>query len=863
MALFGFAAGASAQDDSGRSVSNGGRADSHIATMPVVQTARILSNISLDGVLDDAAWLAAPAATNFIQTEPREGQPATERTEVRIVYDDDALYVGARMHDSNGSVRKRLGRRDSFLWDSDWLYVSLDSYHDHINAYQVSVNPAGVKRDAITTGEGGFRDDASWDAVWDVAVSVDAQGWTVEMRIPFSQLRFSPTDVQTWGIQLGRRIIGKEENVVLSYTPKSMRGGPARYGHLVGLQGIRPGKRAEILPYVATRAEYLNVDAANPFRSGNDYFASTGLDVKYRVTSSMTLDATVNPDFGQVEVDPAVINLSAFETSFDEKRPFFVEGSDIFRFGEMRMFYSRRVGRAPQGGIPGDAAFSDRPDASTILGAAKLTGQTEGGWRIGALTALTSRESAPFRTTAGLDDEVVVEPMTGYVVTRLEKTFRSGQSSIGGIFTGLRREQGDSALDAFLRSSAYSGGLDFSHEFLDRTWQVNGYLAASHVAGSAPALIRTQRSSARYYQRPDADYLAVDSAATSLGGYAGRFVVRKIAGLHWRGEANVSATSPGFEINDLGFQTGVDRVGSDLNVTYVENRPGSVFRNYRINLRNSRDWNYGWDVIGGRSNLSLHGQLTNFWGGSLSFTRRWESYDDRLTRGGPIALEPAGWQADFNLNSDGRKKVSGRFNGEYGQSDRGGWNRRLSLNMSLRPAENWTISAGPSLRQSYTPAQYVFSANDAAALETFGRRYVFAPLRQTTVSMETRLNVNFTPTLSLDVFTQPFIASGDFGEGRQLRAPRTYEFDPYAGSIGDRDFVTRSLRGNAVLRWEWQPGSTLFLVWQQRRAGALSCPVGATDCHGGRFDLSRDARALFSVPPENIFQVKMTYWLNM
>lgn len=838
-------------------------ADEHVAAMPLVHALYTDLAIRLDGRLDEDAWSRVQPATGFIQTEPFDGEPATERTEVRFVYDDDALYIGARMHDSSGDVRQRLGRRDSYLSDSDWLYVHLDSYHDHRTAYQFSVNPAGVKRDVVNSDG---RDDSSWDAVWDVATSVDEGGWTAEIRIPFSQLRFSAADRQMWGIQISRRLVARDEVTVFSWTPKSMRGGPARYGHLAGLEGVEPGKRLELLPYVAMRAEYVTVEQDDPFRSGRDWFAGTGVDLKYRLTPGVTLDATLNPDFGQVEVDPATVNLSAFETSFDEKRPFFVEGADIFRFGELRAFYSRRIGRPPQGGVPDEAEYADRPSASTILGAAKLTGQTTGGWRVGLLTALTAEEHAAFVTAGAERGEAKVEPRTVYGVARVQRTFREGQSNAGGIVTVVRRgSMGD--LDPLLRSSAVVGGIDFSHEFADRTWEVEGYLAGSRVYGSAEALVRTQLSSSRYFQRPDADYIGVDSSRTSLGGYAGRLVLRKTAGLHWRGDANISATSPGLEVNDLGFQTGVDRLGTDLNVTYVENRPGRTFRNWRINLRNSRDWNYGRDAVGGRSHLGFNGEFTNYWGGSIGLTRSWSSYDDRFTRGGPIAFNPAGYQVSFNVSSDGRRALSGRFNAEYGNDEGGGWNQRLSMNVSVRPADNWTVSAGPSMRRSHNAAQYVTTEEDPAADILGGHRYIFAPLDQTTVSMETRINVNFTPDLSLDVFAQPFIATGEYGTATELRAPRTYAFDPYpAIDTGERDFVTRSLRGNAVLRWEWQPGSTLFLVWQQQRRGEYVCSAAddaAGTCRPGRFDFGRDAQALFRARPDNVFQVKMTYWLNL
>jgi hypothetical protein len=853
---------AAAQDENGRGVATGDadRFDAHMAAAPLVRTTRITGGISLDGRLDEPEWQLVPPATGFIQTDPHEGRPATERTEVYVLYTDAALYIGARLWDSTGDVRKRLGRRDSMLMDSDWFSVMLDSYHDHVNAYQFSVNPAGVKRDEITTGQ--WRGDSSWDAVWDVATAIDGEGWTVEMRIPFSQLRFGRDSVQIWGIQFSRRMIAKEENSVLAFTPRSMRGGPSRYGHLVGLEGIRPGKRLEALPYVASRAEYLRVDSDNPYRTGRDWFASTGVDLKYRVTSSLTLDATLNPDFGQVEVDPAVVNLTAFETSFDEKRPFFIEGADIFKFGDVSMFYSRRIGRTPQGGLPAGVRFADRPDATTILGAAKLTGQTAAGWRLGALAAATARETADFIGADGGEDRAVIEPGTGYVVTRADRSLRRGESSVGAVLTAMHRRS-EPGLDALLRSSALAGGVDFSHEFLDRTWVVAGYLAGSRVAGSPAAMVRTQRSSARYFQRPDAAYVSVDSAMTSMDGYAGRLELRKIAGEHWRGEARVSVMSPGFEINDVGFQTGVDRIGTDLNVQYVENRPGSLFRNYRISVRTSREWNYGWDAQGGRVNLGLNGQFANYWGGGINVTQQFPAYDDRLTRGGPMALDPQSTNIDFNLNTDFRRQYTARVSGAWSWNAADGWNRRLSVNGTIRPAENWSVTVGPSVRQSYSPAQYIMTVIDGAATATYGRRYVFAPLDQTTVSMDTRVNVNLTPNLSLEMFAQPFVSSADFGDAVQLRAPRTFAFDPYAGEVADRDFNTRSLRGNAVVRWEWQPGSTLFLVWQQRRSGQFACDDARPGCVRGGFDFARDARAIFAERPENVFMVKMNYWLNL
>lgn len=852
---------------------------------PVVVPARIGGRIVLDGRLDEPEWRLVEPVTRFVQTEPLDGAPASERTEVHVLYDEDALLVGARLHDSSGSVKKRLGRRDTYLTDSDWFYVMLDTHHDHITAVQFSVNPAGVKRDELTSGG---RGDVSWNAVWDAAVTVDSAGWTVEMRIPFSQLRFGSAPVQTWGIQLSRRIHRLQENSVMAHTPRSERGGVARYGHLVPLESLGQGRRFELQPYTLARAEYVEAPEGNPFRTGSDLFGGVGLDVKYRATSSMTLDATINPDFGQVEVDPAVVNLTAFETSFDEKRPFFVEGGDIFSFGagsgeiaRRGIYYSRRIGRAPQGSNRSDARFTDRPDAATILAAAKLSGRTSRGLSVGVLGALTGEEHARWVMADGTTGRNVVEPRTGYMVTRLRQDLRAGQTSVGGIATFVQRDPGDGTLQSLLRDRAITGGLDFTHQFLNRTWSAEGYVTFSHVDGTTDALRRTQLSSARYYARPDAHHLDFDPDITTLHGYAARLEVGKRAGRHWRGEANVSAVSPGYEINDVGFQTTVDRIGTDLSVTYVENTPSRHFRNWRVTLSGTGDWNYGGDVVAARASLNTNLQFSNYWSAGGSVSRSPDTWDDRLTRGGPLARDPGGYNISGNISSDSRRAVTGRLNGSYSRRRSGAWSQNVSVNTTFRPAEFWTLSVGPRVQRSTAMAQYITSIADSLMSATFGRRYIFAELRQTTVSMETRLNLTFSPDLTLELFAQPLASSAEYDVPAQLSAPRTYRFEKFGTDIGsatydddtrawtidpdgpgpagafsvrDGDFVRRSLRGNAVLRWEWRPGSTMFLVWQQRRAGTSE---------DGRFRARRDVQGVFNERADNVFVLKVNYWLNL
>ncbi|HKJ92116.1 MAG TPA: DUF5916 domain-containing protein, partial [Longimicrobiales bacterium] len=483
-------------------------------SLPVVHAVRTTATIHIDGRLDEAAWAAATPYDHFTQIDPDEGRPASQRTVVRILYDDDALYVGTRLYDT-GKVIGRLGRRDMDLGDSDWLGVMLDSYHDHRTAFGFDINPAGVRRDEVKVIE---TDDNSWDPVWDGATTVDDSGWTAEYRIPFSQLRFSSAEVQTWGIQLERVIGRRREYSVSTFIPKREQGGVPKYGHLVGLEGIRPGRRLELMPYSVLRGEYVD-PGLNPYRSNAEQRLSAGLDLKYGVTSNMTVDATINPDFGQVEVDPAVINLGVYETYFQEKRPFFVEGSEIFDFGSGpggALFYTRRIGRTPQ--IAPPTAMADVPAATTILGAAKLSGKTPSGWSVGAVEALTQREVARYRDTGGHDLEMTAEPLTNYLVTRVRRDLRGGASAVGAMFTAVGRSMSEPAAEAQLRSGAYAGGIDFRHEWANRRWALRGSVAGSYILGSRQAITLVQRQSNHYFQRPDATHLAVDTSATSLGG---------------------------------------------------------------------------------------------------------------------------------------------------------------------------------------------------------------------------------------------------------------------------------------------------------------------------------------------------------
>jgi hypothetical protein len=820
------------------------------APLTTSRALRTTAAIRIDGKLDDAPWRSAPVTSDFIQIDPEEGKPSSQRTEVRVIYDDEALYVGVRAFDT-GRVVGRLGRRDMALGDSDWLGVMIDSYHDHRTAFGFDVNPAGVQRDETKTIN---TDDGSWDAVWTVGTSIDSAGWTAEYRIPFSQLRFSPDSVQTWGVQFERLIGRRNEYSVSTYIPKKERGGVPMYGHLEGIERIPAGTRLEVLPYTLGRAEYVD-PRTNPYRGKREYFNSVGLDVRYRAASNLTLNATFNPDFGQVEVDPAVVNLGVYETFFAEKRPFFLEGNEIFDFGlggtsGGQLFYSRRIGRPPTLAAP--TSRSDMPPTTTILGAGKLSGKIAG-WSVGTLAAVTDLEEARFLDAQLVDQRRAAEPRSAYLVSRARRELRGGQSLVGGVLTLVHRDLGDSLLRATFRSGAMTAGVDFRHEWGNRRWAVRGDAALNRIAGDPLALIAVQRSSTHYFQRPDALHLEVDSSATSLVGYSMSANLTKLGGEHWRGDLAAALTSPQYEVNDIGFAVRTDRRDVQGSVTYLQNTPGKILRRWSSNTSVRSEHNYAGEPILTLVASSVSTQTVKYWNFNASVQRQFRSFDDRLTRGGPIAARPAQVNGSVSMSTDGRKPITGDARMSGSRGDQGIWSWTTGMGVGVKTSGRWNLRVGPTFTRAFAPAQYVTSAADASYTPTYGRRYVFAPIAISELGLETRFNVTVTPRLSFESYMQPLLSSGDYGFAKQLVAARTFDFVPYTGAIPNLDFNVRSLRGNAVLRWEWRPGSTLFVAWQQSRSNAGTL---------GNFELSRDGRALQATRPDNIILVKLNWWMT-
>ena len=856
---------------------------------PYVAIAHAAQDIDLDGRLDEPEWQVAQIATGFTQRMPEDGLEPTERTEVRILFDGSALYIGARMYDSDPeAIARRLGRRDSYT-SSDLFWASIDSYHDHRTAFVFAVNPAGVRRDEIATSDN-HHGDMSWDPVWDVATRVDSLGWVAEMRIPFSQIRFATDAELIWGMNFRRDIFRKNEVAWWSWVPNTEQGYVSHFGHVTGLRDIPQPRRLEMLPYtVATSDHREGVDPANPFNDGNQQDVTVGMDLKYGVTSDLTLDATVNPDFGQVEADPAVVNLSAFETYFEERRPFFVEGANLFQFGAgsggfvfgaPQLFYSRRVGRAPSAPAREPGGYVDNPTATRIIGAAKLSGKT-GGWSIGFMDAVTAREHARVQLEDGNYETRPVEPLANYGVVSLRKDLRNGASGIGAMATTVHRSLSDERF-SFLRSAAYSGGMDYFHRFGDNQFALNGSFSASHIRGGPQAIGLAQLSSSRYFQRPDQDYVSVDTTATSMTGYAGSLQLGKVAG-NWLYATDLYAYSPGFEINDAGFETTVDRIFHGIRVNRRWLQPGKVFRRFNVNATFANSWNFGGTRQWTSAYFGLGGQLRNYWQFEVGGNYNLGGLSDKSTRGGPLMESPAGWGTSGFIGTDFRKPVSLAVFADYSQNQYGGAGGGIGTEINLRPTGALTLSLAPSFNTSHAIGMYVTQRRDETAAATYGGRYLFSELDQKSLDLSIRINWALSPDLSIQLWAQPFIATGDYEGFKELEQPRTFDFMQYGvdgsstidldeesnlytvdpdGPNGpaetitfyNPDFSIRSLRSNLVMRWEYMPGSTLFLVWNHGRSGSSSDP---------QFRMGDGIKDLWRDDQQNTFLIKLNYWLNM
>jgi hypothetical protein len=790
----------------------------------------------LDGSANDDVWRQAPAITQFRQFDPVEDGDPRYRTEAKVAYDERYLYVLVRAYDpAPDSIMAFLSRRDQST-QSDGLHLMVDSYNDKRTGFRFSVNPLGVKRDFYISNDG--EEDPSWDGVWDVSTKVDAEGWVAEYRIPFSQLRFPAAAAHTFGFAIWRDVARHSERISWPLYRRTATGFVSQWGEVDGFVGIASPRRLEVLPYS------VSSDAPRPTASGfaRQQNITFGADVKYGITSNLTLDGTVNPDFGQVEADPAVLNLGAFEQFFEERRPFFLEGAGIFSFAN-NLFYSRRIGRAPQ--LGGVYFEQDNPLNSTILGAAKITGRTASGLNVGFLNAVTDREQGAAGAT--------IEPMTNYLVTRLSQDLRNGNSGVGVMLTATNRNL-DADSRRYLRDGAFALGVDARHRFWENNYQVSGSAVASRVTGTPEAIWRTQRSAVHQFQRPDSP-LSVDSSLTSMNGSRLAANFGKTGGGITRFNTGITRTSAGYEVNDAGFlpRADITENGNWFGLQY--NEPTKLYRRLFVNFNQWNQWTTDGLRLNSGSNINVNGELPNqwwFWAG-FNLNGFGEAYDDRVTRGGPALRRNFRSSSFVGFQTDERKSITYVMQG-------------FMLFRDVSGSSDWGVDPEMRFRaggnvQGSVSLNYSQGVNDQQWYDNFstpgGTAYTFARLDQTTMGVTTRLDYTMTPTLSLQLYAQPFVTAGDYSELKEVvdaRADR-YEdrFQPYT-AVEPEDFNFKQFRSNTVLRWEYRPGSVLFFVWQQGRQDFRNA---------GSFDFGRDYGNLFRTRSDNTFLIKASYWLSL
>jgi hypothetical protein len=842
----------------------------------IVAARHINAQISIDGDLAEPIWQRAPLL-NFTQQAPSHGAQPTEITLAWVTYDDDALYIAARLYDTIPSaITRNIGGRDADV-PADWFEVSLDPAHDERSGYYFRVSAAGSMFDGTIANE--TSRSTAWNGNWSCAAAIDSLGWCVEIRIPFSQLWFPNRAEQVWGINLRRWIYRKRESIVLALAPPSVEGSTAYFADLVGLKNITPPTRFEIRPYAVSQLHLYEAASGDPLNVGRDYTVDAGADMTIGFGSGMTLNATFNPDFGQVEVDPAKINLSTYETTYPEKRTFFTQGSSLFSFGSGQVgefFYSRRIGRVPQVEVQG-SGYKQIPQRTRILGAAKFSGKMDENISLGLLTAVTARTFAVV-DSAGIRSDVEVEPLAFYGAARDLRQFDGGHSGFGVFAAGVVRNIQTDVIADVMNKSAIAAGVD-GWIYLDsgRAWVMRGLAGTSYVQGSQRQILRLQQLPQRYFQRPDASHLHIDSTATFLAGWTGRLVLAKQQG-NLTGNLTLSATSPGFELNDIGILRRADRLLGSFTVNYNWYEPNALFLTRSIGMSMTRELDFSGSSLA--STLSFYGdaQFANAWGGSISMTLQYPGIDVNSAQGGPSMSAPSGWSGSISMYTD---DIAGLtfWSSASGYADNGD---ALSLGygggVTWRPNTAIMISAGPWWDNGDWVTNFFSVEKDSLATSTFGARYIFSRLKQSSFSTEFRVSWTATPRLGFQVYTQYYDSKARYGSFKELARPASFEFRDYAEApatvseqdgtyiidpdgngpaasfpLYNSDFDYSSLRGTAVLQWEYVPGSTFYLVWTRSYFVYEDFWT---------WQANPQPQNIFKVRPDDTFLVKVSYLLG-
>jgi hypothetical protein len=853
-----------------------------------VTAIRLDQPLEIDGILDEALY-STEANDHFVQYEPNNGILGSENTEFWVGYDDNALYIGAMMHDSNpDSIIARMSRRDGGE-TSDILYMVIDSYLDRRSGFWFSINPVGSIGDGTVSNDSNFDD--AWDGIWDGQGRINENGWSTEIRVPFSQLRFNKSNENIMGIGLARRIHRRNEMDFFTFIARDESGMISHFATLKGIKNIQPPKRLEMTPYITGNHGILKTEDDNPFYNGSDSRINVGTDLKIGIGNNLTVDATINPDFGQVEVDPSELNLSAFETRYREKRPFFIEGRSIFSFGtggptnhmsfgtmEPTFFYSRRIGKYPSYGNDVEGDWIKVPSATPILGATKLSGKITDTWSVGSFSAITRREFANVQID-GENSEVEVEPLTSYNLFRTLKEFNQGRQGLGLIMSYVDRNFEDEMLTSILSDKSTVFGIDgwtfLNHE---KDWVIGGFLGYSNVVGSKDYISDLQQNSARYFQRPDADHVELDPDRTNLEGFSGKAAINKETG-KWSFNSAIQFVSPGFENNDMGLNFRGDNINKHISFGYKWLEPGNIFQLAMLNTAYMTNHNFAGDKLSEMVFLFGFTRFNNFWTISPIIGIGPKTLSDHALRGGPMVISPSGMWSRLSARTDSRKSTIYELDIEYQSSEGGNYSLQMSPEIEMNVGTRLQIQFEPGFNKQVQIDQYIDSFDDETATDMYGYRHIVAQMDRKTVSAEFRIDYTFTPKLSFQAYFQPYITVGSYSRYKEFAKPESYEFIEYGkddnmeiaeegedgynlypnGSDGNLlyvenpDFNYKALVGSAVLRWEFRPGSTLFLVWTRN---------GSDEKNPGNFNFNRDTKDLFQANADNVFAVKLTYWFG-
>ncbi len=836
----------------------------------------------IDGNLSDEAWLSVDWGDEFLEFQPKEGKAPTRQTKFKILYDAKNLYVAIRCFDEEPSkIVKRLGRRDNM--DGDWAGILIDSYFDHLTAFEFDVNAAGVIADAYISNDFN-NEDYSWDPIWYVKTNIDSSGWLAEMRIPLSQLRFPEKAEQVWGLEFFRQDFRKGELSMWQLIPKSSPGLVHQFGELHGLEGLKPQKQLEIMPYVLGKIENSEKEAGNPYANGSRKTASAGLDAKIGITSNFTLDLTINPDFGQVEADPSVVNLTGFQNYFSERRPFFVESNNILdypvsqsiawgSFNSDNLFYSRRIGRSPQG-YPDltDNEYTRIPENTTILGAMKLTGKTQKGLSVGVLESVTQKETAKISDGTNERSEVV-EPLTNYFETRIIRDYNNGDTQIGSIFTAVNRNIKDPEVD-FLHKSAYSGGLDFVHNWHNKTWYLSGNVILSQVNGSNKSILETQTSQEHLFQRPGSGSIKVDSTLTTLTGSGATLKFGKGGNGNIQFQLGGSYKSPSLELNDIGYLYKANALYQFFWASYHIWNPWWILNRFQCNVNQWSNWDFSGTNLYRAANYNMNMQFKNYYSFGSGITYIFYRLDNDVLRGGPALRLPGGAEIQSWISSDYRKKLNFELNYSItlGQ-DNFLRENGLYLWFQYQPWNFLSFSLGPGFSTNKNEMQYVISVD-----KDNSTKYIVGRIDQYTGNLTARINFSITPNLTIQYYAQPFVSNGTYSTFKSVTNANSgdYEnrFHQYTNdelyleepnneyhidenmdgqtdfTFDNPDFDFVQFNSNMVIRWEYKTGSTLFLVWSQSRTGNQ-----LLEDHSFHNLLGN----LFDIFPNNVFLLKLSY----